>query len=95
MNQQKQIDKANVAKCREFGDEYPDIPPEKEIAAHSSVLTRRIPWTEEPGRLWSLGSRRVGRELVTEHHRHHPDIHELFFQLYCMFEKCNKRMVVV
>ena len=26
---------------------------------HSSILAWRIPWTEEPGRLWSIGSQRV------------------------------------
>ena len=30
-------------------------PPEKEMATHSSVLAWRIPWTEEPGRLQSIG----------------------------------------
>ena len=30
-------------------------PLEKELAAHSSVLTWRIPWTDEPGRLQSMG----------------------------------------
>ena len=34
---------------------------EKGMASHSSVLAWRIPWTEEPGRLQSMGSRRVGR----------------------------------
>ena len=32
---------------------------EKEMATHSSTLTWRIPWMEEPGRLWSMGSQRV------------------------------------
>ena len=32
---------------------------EKEIATHSSVLAWRIPWTEEPGGLQSMGSQRV------------------------------------
>ena len=32
---------------------------EKGMATHSSILTWRIPWTEEPGRLQSMGSRRV------------------------------------
>ena len=32
---------------------------EKEIATHSSILAWRIPWTEEPGRLQSMGSHRV------------------------------------
>jgi len=32
---------------------------EKEMAAHSSILAWRIPWTEEPGRLQSMGWQRV------------------------------------
>ena len=31
-------------------------PLEKEMATHSSILAWRIPWTEEPGRLQSMGS---------------------------------------
>ena len=37
------------------------------MATHSSVLARIIPWTEEPGGLQSMGSLRIGHELVTEH----------------------------
>ena len=32
---------------------------EKEMATHSSTLARKIPWTEESGRLYSMGSQRV------------------------------------
>ena len=35
---------------------------EKEMAPHSSVLAWRIPWTEKPGRLQSMGSHRVGHD---------------------------------
>ena len=35
-------------------------PLEKEMASHSSILAWRIPWTEEPGRLQSMESQRVG-----------------------------------
>ena len=35
-------------------------PLEKEMATHSSTLAWKIPWTEEPGRLLSMGSQRVG-----------------------------------
>ena len=35
-------------------------PLEKEMAAHSSILAWRILWTEEPGRLQSMGSLKVG-----------------------------------
>ena len=31
-------------------------PLEKEMATHSSILAWRVPWTEEPGRLQSMGS---------------------------------------
>ena len=34
-------------------------PLEKEMATHSSILTWRIPWRKEPGRLQSTGSQRV------------------------------------
>ena len=37
-------------------------PLEKELATHSSILAWRIPWTEEPGRLQSMGSQRVGQD---------------------------------
>ena len=37
-------------------------PLEKEMATHSSVLAWRIPWTEEPGRLRSMGSQRIGHD---------------------------------
>ena len=35
---------------------------EKEMATHSSILAWRIPWMEEPGRLQSMGSQRVGHD---------------------------------
>ena len=35
---------------------------EKGIATHSSLLAWSIPWTEEPDRLQSIGSQRVGHE---------------------------------
>ena len=35
---------------------------EKEMATHSSTLAWKIPWTEEPGRLQSMGSQRAGQE---------------------------------
>ena len=37
-------------------------PLEKEMATQSSTLAWRIPWTEEPGRLLSTGSQRVGHD---------------------------------
>ena len=35
---------------------------EKEMATHYSILAWKIPWTEEPGALQSMGSQRVGHD---------------------------------
>ena len=39
--------------------EMQEDPLEKELATHSSIVAWEIPWTEEPGRLQSVGSQRV------------------------------------
>ena len=44
---------------------YCGISQEKAVAPHSSTLAWRIPWAEEPGRLQSMGSQRVGHGWVT------------------------------
>ena len=43
---------------------------EKEMATHSSILAWRIPWTEEPGGLQSMGWQRVGRDWSNWAHTH-------------------------
>ena len=45
-------------------------PLEKEIATHSSILTWEILWTEEPGRLQSIGWQRVRHVLATKQQQH-------------------------
>ena len=47
---------------RSLGQEEPL---EKGMATHSSILAWRIPWTEEPGGLQSMGSQRVGHNWAT------------------------------
>ena len=47
---------ANAGNIRDVG--WKD-PLEKGMAPHSSILASRIPWTEEPGGLQSIGSQRV------------------------------------
>ena len=37
-------------------------PLEKKMTTHSSILDWKIPWTEEPGRPQSMGSKRVGHD---------------------------------
>ena len=49
-------------------------PLEEGMRTHSSVLIWRIPWTEEPGRIQSTGSQRVGHNYMTcLAHRHIMD----------------------
>ena len=45
-------------------------PQEKELATHLSILVWKIPWTEEPGGLPSVGSQRVRHSGATEHSTH-------------------------
>ena len=39
-----------------------EVPLEKKMATHSSILAWKIPWMEEPSRLQSMGSQRVGHD---------------------------------
>ena len=58
--------------CRRPGSEL-----EKEMTTLSSILAWRIPWTEEPGRLQSMGSQRAGHDCVAnlfEHFWHCPSL---------------------
>ena len=43
-------------------------PLEKKMASHSSILAWKIPWTEEPGRIQSMGSQRLQHNWVTNTH---------------------------
>ena len=42
-------------------------PLEEEMGTHSSILAWKIPWTEEPCGLWSMGPQRVGHDWAIEH----------------------------
>ena len=48
---------------RSLGREHPL---EEEMATHSSILAWKIPWTEEPGGLQSMGSQRVRHKTCTD-----------------------------
>ena len=53
-------------KCRRHETQIPSLgqedPLEEGMATHSSILVWRIPWTEEPSVLQSMGSQRVGHD---------------------------------
>ena len=55
----KRLPVMQEARVRFLGREDPL---EKEMAMHSSTLAWKIPWTEEPDRLQSMGSQRVGHD---------------------------------
>ena len=44
-------------------------PLQEEMATHSSILARRVPWTEEPGGQQSVGWQRVGNDWATDTHK--------------------------
>ena len=50
------------------------------MATYSSILAWKIPWTEEPGELPSMGLQRVRRSLTTEH-THLVSIHVIIYKL--------------
>ena len=55
----KRLSAMQETRVRSLGREDPL---EKEMATHSSTIALKIPWTEEPGRLQSMGSQRVGHD---------------------------------
>ena len=55
----KRLPTMRETRVRSLGQEDPL---EKEMATHSRTLAWKIPWTEEPGRLQSMGSQRVGHD---------------------------------
>jgi len=68
-------------------------PLEKEMAIHSSTIAWKIPWTEEPGRLQSMGSQRVGHDWATslrcmvnlDWTKHLTIIYFTYFSFYFLF----------
>ena len=48
-----------------------ESPLEKGMATHSSILAWRLPWTEEPGGLQSMGSQRVRHDQATNIFTHY------------------------
>ena len=55
----KRLSAVQETQVRSLGQEDPL---EKEMATHSSTIAWKIPWMEDPGRLQSIGSQRVGHD---------------------------------
>jgi len=56
--------------------ENTDLIPGLGKSSAGGILVWKIPWTEEPGGLQSMGSQRVGHNLVTEHTHAHSKLSE-------------------
>ena len=68
-------------------------PLEKEMANHSSTLAWKISWTEEPGRLQSMGSQESD---MTEHKAHTTMINKLKnFPLLLVFKKVTGSIIIL
>ena len=61
-------------------------PLEEGMATHSSIIAWEIPWTEEPGGLWSTGSQRIGLDLVTKQQQSDYILSSLHF---IWWDNCN------
>ena len=59
----KNLPAMQETQCSSLGGEDPL---EKEMATHSSILAWKTPWTEEPGRLQSMGLHRLEHDLETK-----------------------------
>ena len=69
-------------------------PLEKEVATHSSILAWKIPWMEEPGRLLSMGSKRVRHDWVTSlTHRYYRDDMKSSPLILSLATKCTSLVV--
>ena len=68
----KIIDKQRSWEKKETGVQFLgwEVPLVKEIATHSSILAWRIPWTEEPGGLQSMGLLKSGKTKRLHFHFH-------------------------
>ena len=65
-------------------------PLKKEMATHSNIPALEIPWTEEPGRLWLMGSQRVGHNLVTkQQHKHLDQTKCCLVSVVCGYRHCS------
>ena len=58
---------------------------EEEKTTHSNILAWEIPWTEEPGRLQSMGLQRVGSDLATKQQQQYIYILGIYMYIYIVY----------
>ena len=59
-----------TCQCRRIQSLDQEDPLEEEMTIHSDILAREIPWTEEPGRLQSMRSPRIGLNSATKQQKY-------------------------
>ena len=67
-------------------------PLEKEMAIHYSILTWKIPRTEEPGGLQSMGPQRVGHDWATKHASKQPD--QKFLMCFLLWQNTHNNTIL-
>ena len=65
---------------------------EEEMAAHSSMLAWKIPWSEEPGGLQSMGLQRAGHDWVTKHSPHNNPVYYLHSSWVCYADQSPRKV---
>ena len=90
----KHLPTMQETRVRSLGGEDPL---EKEMATHFSILAWRIPWTEEPARLQSMGSQRVRHDWATSLTHSQDDIylHFLYWHFAIKARQCTRVHVCV
>ena len=66
---------ANAGDSRDMGSVFQEDPLEEGMTTHSRILVWRIPWTEDPGGLQSVGSLRVGHDWCDSTHTRTQNTH--------------------
>ena len=75
-----------------------EVPLEEGMATHSSILAWRIPWTEGPGGLQSMGSQRVGHHWATntiKSYRHMYELHKTLGFLKFLLRSLQNRIWIM
>ena len=65
------------------------------MATHSSILTWKIPWTEECGELQSMGLQRIWHDLVTKGQQSSLMKCFFFFHVFCPFSNCENYFLTI
>ena len=87
---------ASPHQCKKHGETSSEEKPrslgwedalKKEMPTHSNILAWKIPWTEEPGRLRSMASQKVGHNLATRQKQQSSEVASRYFKILLPFSQ--------